>query len=180
MLREMSIRAIKVIIPKVQAPFPAQAFLKLQAVRSRRGCREVCIFALFLPNFPRQTAWPALGTRTASVPLRGCSLQLLSWSYSKKGEIKVWRRSARNIHLFSHTSSSGLTSKKKLLRSIYLINVFQQSTCPLGHHPLEVVSGFVVFIIFFPQTSHKVSGNSCWLKRWSRASVSTKRSGYTA
>lgn len=44
---------------------------------------------------------------------------------------------------------------KKLLRSIYLINVFQQSTCLLGHHLSEVVPGFVVFIILFPQTYTK-------------------------
>ena len=97
-----------------------------------------------------------------------------SQSYLKKGEIKVSRRSMGDIYLFSHTSSPGLTSKKKLLRSIYLINVFQHSTCPLGHLSSEAVSGFAVFIAFFPQTSHKVSGNSCWLKRWIRPSVSTK------
>lgn len=110
----------------------------------------------------------------------GWPLLLLHWTHSKGGGTKVCWRSVWNTPLLSHTSSSCFTPTKKRLRSIYLINVFQQSTCLLGHHLSEVVPGFVVFIILFPRTSHKVSGNSCWLRCWTRASVSTKRSGYTA
>lgn len=142
-----------------------------------KGMQESLCICPFLIQFPQAASVARVGDEDSLSGTWGCSLQLLPLSYLKKAEIKVCRRSVRNVQLFSHTSSSDLTSKKKLLRSIYLINVFQQSTCPLGHHSLEAVSGFAVFIIFFPQTSHKVSGNSCWLKRWIRASFS---SGYTA
>lgn len=139
--------------------------------------------SLYSSHFYR--AWQAAsvgsaGDRDSHWSTLGWPLLLLSWTHLKEGKTKVCWRSGRNTPLFSHTSSSGLTPPKKLLRSIYLINVFHQSTCLLGHHLSEVVPEFVVFIILFPQTSHKVSGNSCWLKPWTRASVSTKRSGYIA
>lgn len=51
MLVGTSIRAIKVIIPKVQAP--SQDSLKLQAARSGRGCKKVSVFAPFLTQFPQ-------------------------------------------------------------------------------------------------------------------------------
>lgn len=120
------------------------------------------------------------GDRDSHGGTLGWPLLLLSWTHLEEGKTKVCRRSVRNTPLFPHTSSSGLTPTKKLLRSICLINVFQQSTCLLGHHLSEVVPGFVVFIILLPQTSHKVIGNFCWLKPWTRARVSTRTSGYTA
>lgn len=138
---------------------------------------------LYSPHFYREWQAASMGSagdRGSHWGTLGWPLLLVSWTRLKEGKTMVCWRSVRNTPLLFHTSSSGITPTNKLVRSIYLINVFQQSTCLLGHHLSEVVPGFVMFIILFPQTSHKVSGNSCWLKRWTRASVSTKRSGYTA
>lgn len=73
----------------------------------------------------------------------------------RKGEKQGLQKvSKKHTFILTHHLLA-LDQRKKLLRSIYLINVSKQSACPMGHHSLEVVSGFVVFIVFFRRPHEK-------------------------
>jgi len=89
----------------IRAPSPAQGFLKLQAARSGTGCKKVSRFSPFLHNFPRQPPEPALGTRTASVGLGGCSLQLLSVLSEERGNQGFQKVNGRHIFILTHIIS---------------------------------------------------------------------------
>lgn len=151
-------RAMKVIIPHNGAVQGSN--LQLRASYSSwlpegKGDTKKSLHSPIFTECAQAASVGSAGDRDSHWGTLGWPLLLLSGTHLKEGETKVCWRSVRNIPLFSHTSSSGLTPTKKLLRSIYLINVFQQSTCLLGHHLSEVVPGFVVFIILFLQTYTK-------------------------
>lgn len=103
MLREMSVRAIKVITPTVQAPHRAQGFLKLQDVRSRRGCKKVSIFCPFLTQFPQAASMASAGDEDSLSGTVGLlTAAALTGLFEERGNQGLQKVSKKHTFILTH------------------------------------------------------------------------------